>query len=308
MKTKYTLFLLNSTGSPVHTINLQKPFIWMGILIVMLFFSGLGVGLYDYLTLRDARPDSKKMTDQLSLKDHAIAEQRKQIQSLARTINDLKTRMLVLNEFEKKVRVIANLELKDDQENLFGMGGSMPEDLNASLPLSEDHNQLLRQMHEQAEMVSTASSIQQEGFKSMLEKLQAKRNLLSSTPSIKPTNGWVTSRFGYRVSPFTTRKEFHKGLDIASRKGTPIIAPADGMITFADSKGLMGNLLTIDHGYGIVTRYGHIDQFLKKAGDKVKRAEPIALIGNTGRSTGPHLHYEVRLNGVNVNPENYIIE
>jgi murein DD-endopeptidase MepM/ murein hydrolase activator NlpD len=308
MKKHYTLFLLNSSGSPVKSINFQKPLIFAGLLIIAMFFAGLGVGLYDYLTLREALPVSEKMADQLSLKDHTIVEQRKQIQSLARTINDLKTRMLSLNEFEKKVRVIANLDLKDDQESLFGMGGSMPEDLEPSLPLAEDHNQLLRQMHEQAEMVSTASAIQQEGFKSLLEKLQAKRNLLSSTPSIKPVSGWVTSRFGYRVSPFTGRKELHKGLDIASRKGTPIIAPADGMITFADSKGLMGNMLTIDHGYGMLTRYGHIDKFLKKAGEKVKRGDPVAMIGSTGRSTGPHLHYEVRLNGINVNPENYIIE
>ena len=308
MKKNYTLFLLDSTGSPVQSFRFQKTFILTGILIAVMFFAGLGVGLYDYLTMREALPASEKLADQLSFKDHTIAEQRKQIQSLARTINDLKTRMLSLNEFEKKVRIIANLDSKDDQDSLFGMGGPMPEDLDPSLPLSEDHNQLLRQMHEQAEMVSTASTIQQQSFKSLLEKLQAKRNLLASTPSIRPTSGWVTSRFGYRISPFTGRKEFHKGLDIASRKGTPIIAPADGTVTFADRKGLMGNMLTIDHGYGIVTRYGHIDRFLKKRGDKVKRGETIALMGNNGRSTGPHLHYEVRLNGINVDPENYIIE
>ena len=120
-------------------------------------------------------------------------------------------------------------------------------------------------------------------------------------------SGWTTSSFGYRISPFTGRREFHKGFDIANRKGTPIISTADGMIAFAGPKGLLGNMVAIDHGHGMVTRYGHIHEIIKKRGERVKRGETIALVGNTGRSTGPHLHYEVRLNGVAVNPVNYFL-
>jgi murein DD-endopeptidase MepM/ murein hydrolase activator NlpD len=109
------------------------------------------------------------------------------------------------------------------------------------------------------------------------------------------------------MSPFTERREFHKGYDISSRKGTPILATADGVVTFAGKKGLLGNTVVIDHGHGLVTRYGHCDKFLKKRGDKVNRWEPIALMGNTGRSTGPHVHYEVHLNGMPVNPEKYML-
>jgi murein DD-endopeptidase MepM/ murein hydrolase activator NlpD len=109
------------------------------------------------------------------------------------------------------------------------------------------------------------------------------------------------------VSPFTGRRQFHRGLDIASHSGTPIISPADGVVTFTGRKGLMGNMLTLEHGYGMVTRYGHLKKILKKRGERVKRGETIALVGNTGRSTGPHLHYEVRLNGVAVNPTKYFL-
>jgi murein DD-endopeptidase MepM/ murein hydrolase activator NlpD len=134
---------------------------------------------------------------------------------------------------------------------------------------------------------------------------------LASTPAIRPLSGdaksWVTSRFGYRKSPFTGRREFHKGLDIASRKGTPILATADGVVTFAGKKGLLGMTIVIDHGHGMKTRYGHNHELLKKRGDKVKRWEPIALMGSSGRSTGPHTHYEVHLNGIPVNPEKYIL-
>jgi murein DD-endopeptidase MepM/ murein hydrolase activator NlpD len=117
----------------------------------------------------------------------------------------------------------------------------------------------------------------------------------------------MTSRFGYRKSPFTGRRELHKGLDIASRKGTPILATANGVVTFAGKKGLLGLTIVIDHGHGMKTRYGHNHKLLKKRGDKVKRWEPVALMGSTGRSTGPHTHYEVHLNGIPVNPEKYIL-
>ena len=130
---------------------------------------------------------------------------------------------------------------------------------------------------------------------------------MASTPAIRPCKGWKTSNFGYRISPFTGRREFHKGFDIANRKGTPIVATADGVISFSSQKGLLGNALYIDHGHGMVTRYGHLDKILVKRGKSVKRGDKIATMGNTGRSTGPHVHYEIHMNGIPVNPEQYIL-
>jgi murein DD-endopeptidase MepM/ murein hydrolase activator NlpD len=240
-----------------------------------------------------------------------IHHQREQIQKFAGEINALKAELLALNNFEKKIRIIANIEKSDDSENMFGVGGSIPEDLDAQIPLKEKHNSLIRDMHEQVEELSSASESQQEEFKSLLKSLEDQQNLLASTPAIRPVSrgekSWITSRFGYRKSPFTGRREFHKGYDISSHKGTPILATADGVITFSGKKGLMGNMVVIDHGHGMITRYGHCQKTLKKRGDKVKRWEPIALMGNTGRSTGPHVHYEVHLNGIPVNPEKYIL-
>ena len=145
-----------------------------------------------------------------------------------------------------------------------------------------------------------------------LEELHAllddQRSILNSTPSIWPTRGFVSSTFGYRVSPFTSVKKMHEGLDVAAPKGTDVVAPADGVITFAGVKGAYGNILVIDHGYGLVTRYGHLSKLLVEAGQQVKRGSTIAKVGNTGRSTGDHLHYEVRIDGVPVNPTRYIID
>ena len=99
----------------------------------------------------------------------------------------------------------------------------------------------------------------------------------------------------------------HKGVDIAARRGTPVKATADGKVTFSGSKGLLGKTVIIDHGHGIVTRYGHLNEILKKRGDEVKRGDVIGEVGSTGRTTGSHLHYEVHLNGVPVNPVKYIL-
>lgn len=140
------------------------------------------------------------------------------------------------------------------------------------------------------------------------ETLSEKQNLLAATPSIKPSKGWFTSGFGYRISPFTGKPAMHNGLDIAASPGSPVYAPADGIVSFAGYDEGYGKLVSIDHGYGVVTRYGHNSQIYVQVGQKVNRWDIIAAVGNTGRSTGPHCHYEVRVNNVPVNPINFILD
>lgn len=134
------------------------------------------------------------------------------------------------------------------------------------------------------------------------------KSLLASTPSIWPARGWVTSDFGTRLDPYTAHSVMHRGLDIANRDGSPVFAPADGVVVFAGTEGGYGKLLVVDHGYGVKTRFGHLSELTTKVGQKVKRGEQIAAMGNTGRSTGPHLHYEVRVNGIPENPRKFILE
>ena len=136
--------------------------------------------------------------------------------------------------------------------------------------------------------------------------LENQKMVLASTPSIWPTKGWLSSGFGYRNSPFADRKEFHRGIDIATRMGAPIVASADGIVSFVGREGGFGRVLTVKHGYGMETKYAHLKEALVKKGQYIKRGETIALAGNTGRTTGPHLHYEVHLNEVAVNPLRYI--
>jgi murein DD-endopeptidase MepM/ murein hydrolase activator NlpD len=135
-----------------------------------------------------------------------------------------------------------------------------------------------------------------------------KDSFIKSTPTILPTQGWVTSYYGPRKSPYTGRIKMHEGIDVGADAGTPIKAAADGVVTFSGTKPGFGMLVMIDHGYGIETVYGHNRRLLVKSGQRVQRGDHISKVGNTGRSTGPHLHYEVRVNGIAVDPLYFVLD
>jgi murein DD-endopeptidase MepM/ murein hydrolase activator NlpD len=145
-----------------------------------------------------------------------------------------------------------------------------------------------------------------QGLESRLQIVRSdvdKRNqLAAATPSIWPTHGWLSSSMGNRSDPFTGEKDFHPGLDISADKGDPVYATADGTVVNASAAGNYGNLVVLDHGFGLETRYGHLSAFKVKAGQTVKRGDLLGLVGSTGRATSSHLHYEVRANGRILNP------
>ena len=145
-----------------------------------------------------------------------------------------------------------------------------------------------------------------QGIESRLRSVQTdvdKRNALAAaTPSIWPAHGWLTSTVGHRQDPITGERDFHEGLDISADRGSQVYATADGMVTQAAYEGGYGNLIVVDHGYGLETRYGHLSALPVGVGAQVKRGDVVGLVGSTGRSTGSHLHYEVRVNGRLLNP------
>ena len=145
-----------------------------------------------------------------------------------------------------------------------------------------------------------------QGLESRLQTVSSdvdKRNQLAAAmPSIWPTHGWLSSSMGNRADPLTGEKDFHPGLDISADKGDPVYSTADGKVTHASSAGNYGNLVIVEHGYGLETRYGHLSSFKVTVGQAVKRGDLVGLVGSTGRTTGPHLHYEVRASGRILNP------
>lgn len=156
--------------------------------------------------------------------------------------------------------------------------------------------------------VNTESLYIEQMLQDQYELLADQKAFLAALPTRKPAVGYFTSGFGVRRSPFGGKNKMHEGLDIANRAGTPIRAPADGTVVFADTKSGYGQTVVLDHGYGLETLYGHTRKILVKKGQKVHRGDVIALLGSTGRSTGPHVHYEVHVHGTPVDPLSYLLE
>lgn len=148
----------------------------------------------------------------------------------------------------------------------------------------------------------------EEDLRELQEYFEDQKTLLATTPSIWPARGWVTSKFGVRNDPYTDKQVMHKGLDVAGPIGTTVLSPSEGYVIYAAFRNGYGNAIVIDHGFGVQSHFGHLSEFRVKAGDKVMRGQQIGAIGNSGRSTGPHLHYEVRVHGIPQNPQKFILD
>jgi murein DD-endopeptidase MepM/ murein hydrolase activator NlpD len=234
-------------------------------------------------------------------------QQKRQCTHLAERIDRITRKMVELKEFDSKLKVMVNLETGEDKSQFKGVGGPSPVLLDPKNTISKAHKDLVRSMHRTLDSLDHEIASGKEDKSELYKFLENQKILLASTPSIWPAKGWMSCGFGNRTSPFTGEREFHRGIDIATRMGAPIIAPADGVVSSIIMDHGYGRVLTVKHGYGLITRYAHLKKALVKKGQYVKRGETIALVGNSGRSTGPHLHYEVLLNKVAVNPLRYIL-
>jgi murein DD-endopeptidase MepM/ murein hydrolase activator NlpD len=300
-KKKYTIMILPDETTRVRKYSVPKNTVRGFLLILAVLILGLGYLVTDYYGV-------KRMVAELDKLRLEARQHQQQLVTFAKSFDDLQSEMTRLRQFDMKLRVMADLDGVIYPEQIMGIGGENPEPFNPlEGELSFQDQTIINSMNRSLGRLKTEVNIQERSFQELVEYLEDQKSLLASTPSIWPVKGWLTSTFGYRSSPFTGRREMHKGLDIATRSGTPVIAPADGLVVFAGREGGFGNMVVIDHGYGITTRYGHCSTIDVKLGQKVKRGDAIARVGNTGRSTGPHVHYEVAVNGVSVNPSRYIL-
>ena len=204
---------------------------------------------------------------------------------------------------EIKIRSIFELPEIDQEERMLGIGGPSSPNLTDASQFEKD----AMATEVEVDRILRLSRYELEKYAEVEQSLLNVKDRLDHTPSIWPSKGWVSRGFGMKFDPFTGYKQMHRGMDIASRTGTPIIATADGKVVQTRNDSMMGKYIVIDHGYGFRTRYGHLSQFKVKNGQKVKRGDVIALMGSTGYSTGPHLHYEVIRNGKFHNPTRFIL-
>jgi murein DD-endopeptidase MepM/ murein hydrolase activator NlpD len=229
--------------------------------------------------------------------------QRTQIASLNKQVGEFQQQIQRLKEFDVKLRIIANLENAEETDPFLGVGGISP----STREPEQGAEANLQRMKTELGRLCTEAEFREKSFRELYSFLEGKKKQLACTPSIWPVRGWLTSGFGYRIDPFTGLRQMHEGLDIANRMGTVINAPADGVVYRVFNNFGFGLMVEVNHGYGIVTRYAHLSKSYVRVGQRVKRGERIAAMGSSGRATGPHLHYEVRLNNVPINPQNYIL-
>ena len=297
---KLTIVFLPDGIKRVRQYKIPKIFIGFFFLVFLAASVFITWASMDYYKLKKQVPERIQL-----LKEKE--QQELQLAALADKIDQINSKMIELKEFDNKLKVMVNLDPGDDSTQFLGIGGSDPSLMESDYSIETAHQKLVRLMHQSLDNLDTEILIQTQGKEELYEFLEEQKSMFACTPSIWPTEGWVSSRFGNRISPFTNEKEFHSGLDISAEIGTTIIAPADGIVSSVSKESGFGNIITINHGYGFQTRYGHLDKALVKEGQSIKRGEKIALMGNTGRTTGSHLHYEVHLKGVPVNPARYIL-
>ncbi len=171
-----------------------------------------------------------------------------------------------------------------------------------------DLSEQIQAIEEAAVKLRVEAEQEERNLATLQEQLQDRMYRLLSTPSIAPAQGYVSSEFGYRYNPFSGVRTFHAGMDIANSIGAPINAPADGRVVKVGFSGGFGTVVKIDHGYGVATKYGHLARAHVQPGQRVRRGERIAEMGNSGRSTGPHVHYQVEINGRPVQPRLFILD
>ncbi len=226
----------------------------------------------------------------------------KQIQELAKATASLQSDMERLNSLDAELRRIVNNEDTTTTSRSGLLRPSAPYQSQEKGQVQSDINQINNMIN----TLQIAVKVREESLVELKEELLAKQARLASRPSLWPTTGDVTSRFGSRNSPGGIGSNFHPGIDIANSVGTPIIATADGTVVASGWSSGYGETIEIDHGNSITTLYGHNSQLVVRTGQSVKKGQLIAYLGSTGYSTGPHLHYEVRVNGTAVNPASFL--
>ncbi len=263
---------------------------------------------YDYMRLKGMESEFKAESMLVSRLQAQAKKNELTMERLEGRLDALKERLDKLAQMEADIRILAGIEPRTDSSAGSGMGGiDARSDAASTMIGKEGEKDLVSYIDHQLNLLNRSVSLRTRSMKRLISVLELQRSILSITPSLTPVSeGRISSGFGYRKSPFTGEREFHTGVDIACKLGTPVVATAGGIVEFAGNLGNLGNTVVITHGHGLVTRYGHLQRFVVEKGARVEKGEIIGFAGSTGRSTGPHLHYEVRFNGIPMDPRIYM--
>jgi|GEM_PF-172709 len=318
----YSVIIVSGATSTNKEFVLSSKLIRNSIIAFVALLTVFGFIIFDYLNISFDKEKMKRLEKENVRKDKTISE-------LSTNMKEIEAKLKSMATFKERISVAMGLTSPNSLTEV-GVGGPIENipggqevpttgqmiDMNENPALSNQNRDLKQNL---TPPISTESILEKtkdirndaqkiENTLKFLESVMEEQKIrLSCTPSIWPTKGYLTSPFGMRIHPLTGLKSLHSGQDIATQYGNKIIAPADGIVLLAEYKDYYGSLLVIDHGFGFTTQYGHLASFAVREGQRVKRHQVIGYVGNSGRSSAPHLHYEVRFFGKTMNPMDFIV-
>jgi len=295
MNKKYlSLIIIPHSQGDQKNYSLSKKTIQITAGLTAFVFIVLTLFMVDYILMNGTRRKYKKLVGEYQKEENTLLLYKESIESLNAKIQDFES-------YVKKLNIMAGFKSEDIIKGEPGIGG------RSDIQEQAVHNpqtdlSLLGELGEKAEGINNNFDVLDDFFEN--QRLE-----LAQTPSIMPTQGYWSSPYGWRDDPFTGKRAFHRGVDIATQYGNPVVATADGIVIQTKSDKTGGKTIKISHSKtGYITVYCHLSKYLVKPGQRVKRGDTIGLIGDTGRARGPHVHYEVRLNGKSLNPWYYILD
>lgn len=310
MSKRYTIMIVPERSSRVKRIRVARSSLWIGGTLLVLLLAAVAASTVLFFKVRDRLAENRVLREEnVELKTRLVALH-EQMSSVRQTVD----RAL---RYSAKLQVITGLH---DPKRHLAMGpfesqnADTPPDANGAVDplvraIGEQPHLALKLIGNNLERMAADARRSEEELRAREAFLRTQKVRLASTPSVWPARGWVTSGFGMRPDPYTGKPAMHSGLDIANQLGLPVVATAKGVVVSSGvtSEGY-GRTVVIDNGFGIKTRFAHLSEAKVRVGDRVDRGDEIGKIGNSGRSTGPHLHYEVEVNGVCVDPADFILE
>lgn len=309
-----TLMVIPERTRQVHKVVLPFFMLKLGVILFSLSTVFLLIMAIDYIHVLGRMAENKRLKGE-------NFKLRQEIQLIRNKVDSMETTVERVRNYAKKLQILTGQGDKAAGAELpWGQGESedverspaekpgrrsqitMPVEPDAALPPLPGGGANLAARVERLQNVSVSTET---GLSRLQVYLMAQSAIIAATPSLLPIAGWISSPFGYRRHPYDGAFRLHAGIDIAAEPGTPVRAPADGIVIFSGNKEGYGKVIVIDHGYSIRTLFAHNSKLFVNHGIRVKRGEMISEVGSTGMSTGPHLHYEIRKNGVPVNPATF---
>lgn len=295
MKKYYTFVIIPSSKERSRKIVVSDKTLKFFLLTLSVLFVVFSIIFLDWLKTNYAKIEVKKLKTE-------NAKQKEKIKMYEELTMELQEKINGFKNYAEKLNVFAGLQSPYALKEV-GSGGISPNDVGTLIS-----NSIQKPSLEKPEIIRKRASEVEQNLKILDQYFKDQSLRLAALPSIWPTRGYLSGFFGNRRDPFTGKIDFHPGLDISTQLGNKVFATANGLVIVAEYRKGYGNIVIIDHGYGFSTLYAHLSKITVKEGQKVKRWDVIGFVGTTGKSTGPHLHYEVRRDNQAVNPLDFILE